>query len=107
MLMSSNTALDGTGFREQCGRLEYIGAVQDVTQRNSESTCQGQSELAHVARVRASRVTASIARGEPAALRHRTNASTVLRMLTLDPPNVDGARERPANDFRDGTRGVR
>jgi C4-dicarboxylate-specific signal transduction histidine kinase len=33
-----------------------------------------------------------------------TNASTCLRMLTLDPPNVDGARETARRTIRDGNR---
>src|SRR5438034_9599468 len=33
-----------------------------------------------------------------------TNASTCLRMLDADPPNVDGARETARRTFRDGYR---
>lgn len=33
-----------------------------------------------------------------------TNASTILRMLTADPPNVDGAREAARRAIRDGNR---
>jgi C4-dicarboxylate-specific signal transduction histidine kinase len=33
-----------------------------------------------------------------------TNAGTCLRMLTLDPPNVDGARETARRTIRDGNR---
>ena len=39
--------------RDQDGQLEYIGAVQDVTQRrlSEEALGKARSELAHVARV--------------------------------------------------------
>ena len=33
-----------------------------------------------------------------------TNASTCLRMLATDPPNVDGARETARRTIRDGNR---
>ena len=33
-----------------------------------------------------------------------TNASTCLRMLAADPPNVDGARETARRTIRDGNR---
>ena len=33
-----------------------------------------------------------------------TNASTCLRMLAADPPNVDGARETARRTIRDGSR---
>lgn len=90
------------------GRLEYIGAVQDVTQRRSseEALAQTQSELAHVARVMSLGVlTASIAHEVNQPLSGIiTNASTCLRMLTADPPNLDGARETVRRTMRDGNR---
>jgi PAS domain S-box-containing protein len=90
------------------GRLEYIGAVQDVTQRrmSEEALAKAQSELAHVARVTSLGVlTASIAHevNQPL-LGIITNASTCLRMLAADPPNVDGARETARRTIRDGNR---
>ena len=33
-----------------------------------------------------------------------TNASTCLRMLAADPPNIDGARETAQRTIRDGNR---
>ena len=33
-----------------------------------------------------------------------TNASTCLRMLDVDPPNLDGARETARRTIRDGNR---
>jgi C4-dicarboxylate-specific signal transduction histidine kinase len=96
------------GTRDEDGRLEYIGAVQDVTARRLSEQALGkaQSELAHVARVTAlSTLTASIAHEVSQPLSGiMTNASTSLRMLTADPPDVDGARETARRTIRDGTR---
>ena len=96
------------GTRDQDGRLEYIGAVQDVTQRRlaEEALAKARSELAHVARVTSlGALTASIAHevNQPLA-GIITNASTCLRMLAADPPNVDGARETARRTIRDGNR---
>ena len=95
-------------IRDQDGRLEYIGAVQDVTARRLSDQALGkaQSELAHVARVTAlSTLTASIAHEVNQPLSGiMTNASTCLRMLAKDPPDVDGARETARRTLRDGTR---
>jgi signal transduction histidine kinase len=81
------------GTRDQDGQLEYTGAVQDVTQRRSSEEALGKarSELAHVARVTSLGVlTASIAHEVNQPLSGIiTNASTCLRMLAADPPNVD------------------
>ena len=94
--------------RDQDGRLEYIGAVQDVTQRwlSEEALGKARSELAHVARVTSLGVlTASIAHEVNQPLSGIvTNASTCLRMLAADPPNVDGARETARRTIRDGNR---
>lgn len=96
------------GSRDKDGRLEYIGAVQDVTQRRSSEEALGraQSELAHAARVTSLGVlTASIAHEVNQPLSGIiTNASTCLRMLDADPPNVDGARETARRTIRDGNR---
>jgi PAS domain S-box-containing protein len=96
------------GSRAKDGRLEFVGAVQDVTQRRSseEALARAQSELAHVARVTSlGALTASIAHevSQPL-LGIITNASTCLRMLAADPPNVDGARETARRTIRDGNR---
>jgi len=86
-------------------------AVQDVTARRLSDQALGkaQSELAHVARVTAlSTLTASIAHEVNQPLSGIiTNASTCLRMLAADPPDVDGARETARRTIRDGNRGVR
>jgi PAS domain S-box-containing protein len=96
------------GTRDKDGRLEYIGAVQDVTQRrlSEEALAQAQSELAHVARVTSLGVlTASIAHEVRQPLSGiMTNANTCLRMLAADPPNVEGARETARRTIRDGNR---
>jgi PAS domain S-box-containing protein len=96
------------GTRDRAGRLEYIGAVQDVTQRrlSEEALSKARSELAHVARVASlGALTASIAHevNQPLA-GIITNASTSLRMLAADPPNVEGARETARRTIRDGHR---
>ena len=94
--------------RDQDGQLEYIGAVQDVTQRrlSEEALGKARSELAHVARVTSlGALTASIAHEVNQPLSGIiTNASTCLRMLAADPPNVDGARETARRTIRDGNR---
>jgi PAS domain S-box-containing protein len=96
------------GIRGQAGRLEIIGAVQDVTQRRSseEALSKARSELAHVARITSLGVlTASIAHEVNQPLSGIiTNAGTCLRMLAADPPNVDGARETARRTIRDGNR---
>ena len=96
------------GTRDQDGQLEYIGAVQDVTERrlSEEALGKARSELAHVARVTSlGALTASIAHEVNQPLSGIiTNASTCLRMLAADPPNVDGARETARRTIRDGNR---
>ena len=94
--------------RDEDGQLEYIGAVQDVTQRrlSEEALGKARSELAHVARVTSlGALTASIAHEVNQPLSGIvTNASTCLRMLNAEPPNVDGARETARRLIRDGNR---
>jgi len=93
---------------DQYGGLEYIGAVQDITERRrSEAALERvRSELAHMARVTSlGALTASIAHEVNQPLSGIiTNASTCLRMLATDPPNVDGARETARRTIRDGNR---
>jgi PAS domain S-box-containing protein len=89
--------------RDQDGQLEYIASVQDVTARRlaEEARDKARSELAHVARVMSlGTLTASIAHELNQPLSGIvTNASTCMRMLAADPPNVDGAREPPGARF--------
>jgi len=100
--------LIGHRSRDNQARPEYIGAVQDVTQRRLSEQALGKarSELANVARVTSLGVlTASIAHEVNQPLSGIiTNASTCLRMLSADPPNVDGARETARRAIRDGNR---
>jgi PAS domain S-box-containing protein len=95
-------------IRDGAGRLEIIGAVQDMTQRRSseEALSRARSELAHVARITSLGVlTASIAHEVNQPLSGIiTNAGTCLRMLAANPPNVDGARETARRTIRDGNR---
>ncbi|HEX6927515.1 MAG TPA: PAS domain S-box protein [Longimicrobiaceae bacterium] len=90
------------------GELEYIGAVQDVTQRrlSEEALGQAQSELAHVTRATTlGALTASIAHEVNQPLSGiLTNASTCLKMLASEPPNLEGARETARRTIRDGQR---
>ncbi|HEY4087599.1 MAG TPA: PAS domain S-box protein [Bryobacteraceae bacterium] len=94
--------------QDQNGVLEYIGAVQDVTQRRISEEALGEvrSELAHMQRVTSlGALTASIAHEVNQPLSGIiTNASTCLRMLAADPPNVEGALETARRTIRDGHR---
>jgi PAS domain S-box-containing protein len=96
------------GTRDQDGHLEYIASVQDVTGRRlaEEARDKARSELAHVARVMTlGTLTASIAHELNQPLSGIvTNASTCMRMLATDPPDVDGARETARRTIRDGNR---
>jgi len=96
------------GSRDAGGQLEYIGAVQDVTQRRASEAglATARTDLAHVTRVMSlSTLTASIAHEVSQPLSGMvTNASTCLRMLSSDPPNVEGARETARRTIRDGNR---
>ena len=93
---------------DQHGQLEYIAAVQDVTERrlSEEALDKARSEFAHVARVMSlGALTASIAHEVNQPLSGIiTNASTCMRMLEADPPNIDGARETVRRTIRDGHR---
>src|SRR6202020_2849627 len=96
------------GARDRDGRPEIIGAVQDVTERRlaEEALTQARSDLAHVTRVTSlGMLTASIAHEVNQPLSGIiTNASTGLRMLAADPPNIDGAVETVRRTLRDGNR---
>ncbi len=96
------------GTRNDRGHWEYVGAIQDFTQRrlSEQALSKVQSELAHVARVTSlGLLTASIAHEVNQPLSGIiTNASTGLRMLAADPPNVDGARDTLRRTLRDGNR---
>jgi len=94
--------------RDLEGRLEYIGAVQDVTQRilSEEALTKSRSELAHITRVMSLGIlTASIAHevNQPLA-GIITNAETCLQMLDGNPPDIEGARGTALRTIRDGNR---
>jgi signal transduction histidine kinase len=96
------------GTRDQDGQLEYIGAIQDVTQRclSEQALDKLRSELAHVSRVTSlGALTASIAHevSQPL-LGVVTNASTCLRILTIDSPDLGIACEAARLAIRDGQR---
>ncbi len=90
------------------GRLEYIGAAQDITPRRlaEEALAKARSEIASVARASTLGVlTASIAHEVNQPLSGIiTNSGTCLRMLSTDPPNIEGARETARRTMRDGNR---
>jgi C4-dicarboxylate-specific signal transduction histidine kinase len=94
--------------RGQDGQLEYIGAVQDVTERrrSEDALATVRSELAHMARVTTlGALTASIAHEVNQPLSGIiTNASTSLMMLEDDPPDVEGALETARRTIRDANR---
>jgi PAS domain S-box-containing protein len=92
----------------ESGEVEYMGVIRDVTEARIAEETLGKlrSELAHVARVTTlGALTASIAHEVNQPLSGIvTNASTCLRMLAADPPNVEGARETARRTIRDGER---
>jgi signal transduction histidine kinase len=96
------------GKRNAEGELEYMGAVQDITQRrlSEEALANARSELAKVARaISLGVLTASVAHEVNQPLSGIvTNASTCLRMLDANPPNLEGARETARRTIRDGHR---
>ena len=94
--------------RDEKGKLEYVGAVMDVTDhKQAEDALQhAQSELAHVTRVMTmGELTASIAHeiNQPLAA-IVTNANASLRWLTGESPNLDEARDALGRILRDGNR---
>jgi PAS domain S-box-containing protein len=94
--------------RNEFGRVEYIGTVLDITRRRSgeEALEKLRSELAQVTRIMSLGVlTASFAHevNQPLA-GIVTNASTCLRMLAADPPNIELAKETARRSIRDGNR---
>jgi PAS domain S-box-containing protein len=85
------------GTRQPDGRLEYVGAIQDVTQRRlaDEALAETRSELAHVARITSlGVVTASIAHEVKQPLAAIiTNGETSLRWLARAEPDVEQVRK--------------
>jgi len=94
--------------RAQDGSLEYIGAVQDMTQQYLSEVAlnQARSELTHTARVLSLGALApSLAHEVKQPLTGIiTNASACVRMLSADLPDVQGAEEAARRTLRDGQR---
>jgi len=84
----------------------HIARIAIERRLSEETLSRLRSELTHVARVQSLGVlTASIAHEVNQPLSGIiTNASTCLRMLAADPPNIDGARETARRTIRDGNR---
>lgn len=86
----------------------FIGAVQDVTESKlaDDALNKARAELTHVARVMTlGALTASMAHevNQPLA-GIITNAGTCLRMLAMNPPDIEGARATAQRTLRDGNR---
>jgi PAS domain S-box-containing protein len=94
--------------RDEQGRVEYTGAVQDITDRrvSEETLAELRAQLAHAARVTTlGALAASIAHEVNQPLSGIvTNAGTCIRMLATEPPNLEGARETAIRTARDGRR---
>ncbi len=88
--------------------LTFVGAAQDVTDRRltEEKLDRARRELSHVSRVTTlSALTASITHEVSQPLSGIvTNASTCLRMLAGDPPNIEGAQTTAQRIIRDANR---
>jgi len=102
-VMSARPLLDHDGRI-----LKWHGAVVDMHdwKQAQEALRNTQAELANMARVMTvSQLTASIVHEVNQPLCGIiTNASTCLRMLDADPPNLEGARETARRIIRDGNR---
>jgi signal transduction histidine kinase len=98
----------GHAGRNEAGELEYFGAIQDVTRRRVAENALDRlrSEISRVARITSlGALTASIAHEVNQPLSGIvTNASTCLRMLAAERPNLEGARETARRTIRDGQR---
>ena len=81
---------------------ELTNGLEAQVRARTEALARAQSELAYVARVTSlGALTASIAHEVNQPLSGIiTNASTCLRMLAADPPNIDGARNSAAHHSR-------
>ena len=98
----------GRVLRDPEGRLACLGVCQDITERRlaEEALAKVRSELEHATRAMSLGVlTASIAHevNQPLA-GILTNANTCVRMLSLDPPNLEGALATAHRTIRDSKR---
>jgi C4-dicarboxylate-specific signal transduction histidine kinase len=86
----------------------FVGAVQDVSElkRGEEALSNARAELAHVVRVTTlSALTASITHEVCQPLSGiLNNTGTCLRLLSADPPNIEGACETARRTIRDTNR---
>ena len=90
------------------GKLEYMGAVRDVTERTraEEALRQAKADLAHINRVTTmGELTASMAHevNQPIAAAV-TDANTCMRWLTRDHPDLEEARAAAMRVVKDATR---
>jgi len=95
--------------KDRSGRLEFIGAIMDVTERRlaEEALGKAQANLAHVARLTTvGELAASIAHevNQPLAA-VVTNANACLRWLDREPPDLNEVRDAIRRVIRDGNRG--
>lgn len=90
------------------GQVESVGVARDVTQRRhfEDALDKLRSELTHITRVSSlGELAASIAHEVNQPLSGIiTNASTCLRMLAADPPDIAGAVKTAQRSIRDGNR---
>lgn len=98
----------GRRVEDIADRPVFLGAIQDITERRfaEDALNKARAELAHVSRaMTVSALTASIAHevNQPLA-GIITNASTGLRMLAADTPNLDSVRGTIQRTLRDGNR---
>lgn len=102
--------LTAYGTRDRDQRLEYVGAIQDVTERRTseDALARTRSELAYMTRVASmGALTASIAHEVNQPLQGIiTNAGVCQRMLAAEPPNIEGALETSRRMHRDGHRAI-
>jgi PAS domain S-box-containing protein len=96
-------------LRDELGAIvTWYGTNTDIDARKQaeEALTIARAELAHVTRITSlGMLTASIAHEVNQPLSGIvTNASTCMRMLDSDPPNIDGARETVRRTIRDGNR---
>jgi PAS domain S-box-containing protein len=87
------------------GHRIFTGFIRDLTEKKhaEEALAKARSELAHMTRITSlGALTASIAHEINQPLSGiTTNANTCLRMLSGNPPNIEGARETARRALRD------